>query len=372
MGAAAIIGPWLWRRITAPISRKDPLPGYITDAARLEQEYQQFTGKPLQDAGSLQRFQQATTFMLEGNYANAAIVLEDTAKAIAVPAVFNDIGVVYLKLNDSPRALRAFRDALARDHDYQPVRASLKRMNLSAAIDPGLSELEPNNNSSEANAIWMDHPVDAQISPSVGDVDCFWFITPRPPRDRISVAVTNKSTTLIPHLRILDADGKLIGGVREASAPSESVRFDFSSPPNALYHIQVDGASGTSGAYVLSVSALRAYDIYEPNDDILNATHITPGQSIQANIMDASDTDFYSFVSPVAGSVNVDVTSRDGTLVPGLSTFAPDLHSTGFGPDVDKPGAPLQYVMKVEANQTYYLQIWGKNDSTGAYSLTVK
>jgi hypothetical protein len=310
--------------------------------------------------------------MRQGNYSNAAIVLEGAAKDIPVPAVFNDLGVLYGKLKDGPRAIRAFRDALARDHDYAPARGNLKSMHMADSIDPGASELEPNNDNSQANAVWLDRPVQGTIAPSIGDVDCFWFTTPRPPRDRISVAVIGQSATLIPRMRIYDERGTLVTGVKEGAGPGASVRFDFSPPPNTLYYVQVDGVSGSSGAYTLTVNALHAYDVYEPNDTILTATRIALGQTIDANIMDRDDNDFYSFLSPVAASVSIDVVSHSNTLLPGLQTFAPDLHSTGFAPDPKAPGDSIHYGMQLEANQLYYVQVFSKSDSTGPYTLVVK
>jgi hypothetical protein len=245
-------------------------------------------------------------------------------------------------------------------------------MNAAESADPGNSEVEPNNTMDQANAIWPDRPIEATISPSLGDVDCFWFTTPRPPRDRYAVEIANRSNTLIPRLRVYDATGAVLSGLKEATNPGASVRFDFSPPSNTLYYLQIDGANGTSGAYSLSVNSLRAYDVYEPNDDILNATRLSPGQTIDANIMDANDTDYFSFVSPADVSVTIDVVNRGATLVPGLSTFGPDLRNIGFGPDVTSPGGNLHHVMRVEANQPYYLQIWGKGDTIGDYSLTIK
>jgi hypothetical protein len=103
----------------------------------------------------------------------------------------------------------------------------------------------------------------------------------------------------------------------------------------------------------------------------MSATRFTLGQTIEANIMDADDTDFFSFLSPAAGPVTIDVVSKNSTLVPGLSTFAPDLRHIGFGPDA-KPGGTLHHAMNVEANQTYYIQVWAKGNTAGPYELTIK
>jgi hypothetical protein len=370
--ALVAAAPLIWNWILTPHTRHVPLPGYITDIGKIQEEYLLFTGKPLAGAEITEQFVQANNLMLAGNYSNAAILLEEASKQVAVPAVFNNLGVLYMKLKDGPHAIRAFRDALARNHDYQPVRANLKNMNIGEAADPGNSELEPNDTNSQANVVWLDKPVEAIISPSIGDIDCFWFTTPRPPRDHISVEIINRSITLVPRMRIYDASGKMVSGLREATGPGGSLRFDFSPPANAFYYVQVEGASSTSGPYSLSVSSLHAYDVYEPNDDILNPTRLALGQTISANIMDANDTDFFSFVSPVAAPVTIDIASLNATLIPGLSTFAPDLRNIGFGPEVKDPGGSLHHVMQVEANQTYYLQVWAKGETAGPYSLTIK
>ena len=369
--ALVVVALAIWNWMVKSSERHDPLPGYITESGKIEEEYLTFTGKPL-DSAATQQFDQATRLMLEGKYASAAIVLEGAAKEVPVPAVFNDLGVLYMKLKDGPHAVRAFRDALARNHDYAPARANLKGLNMGVPVDPGASELEPNDNNTQANAVWLDRPLEATITPSIGDVDCYWFISPRPPRDRISIAVISRSVTLTPRLRVYDESGKLVTGLKEGARPGDSVRYDFSPPPNRLYYVQVDGVSGSSGDYTLTVSALKAYDVYEPNDAILAAARIALGQTVDANIMDADDTDFFSFLSPVAASVNIDVASHNSTLVLGLGTFAPDLRSLGFAPDPEGPGSSIHQVMQLEPNQVYFVQVFSRNDTTGPYSLVVK
>jgi len=363
--------PAIWHWAFNPRSSYDPLPGYIEDSSKVEAEYLNFTGKVL-DHAAIAPFGHANQLMRGGSYVNAAMVLEAVAKDIPVPVIFNDLGVLYAKIKDGPHALRAFRDALARDRDNATVRANIKRLNMPESVDPGATELEPNNDDTQANAIWIDRPVRGSIAPSIGDVDCFWFITPRPPRDRVSVTVISQAPTLIPRMRIYDRAGNLATGLKEATGPGVAVRFDFSPPPNTLYYVQVEGVSGSSGAYTLAVSALRAYDVYEPNDTIFTSTRIAMGQNVEANIMDRDDTDFYSFVSPVAGSVSIDVVNHSDTLLLGLGMYGTDLHSSGFAPDPKKPGDSIHQSMPVEANRPYYVQVFSKNNTAGPYSLVVK
>jgi hypothetical protein len=116
---------------------------------------------------------------------------------------------------------------------------------------------------------------------------------------------------------------------------------------------------------------MRAFDAYEPNDNIFAASRIEVGTPIQANIMDVQDTDYYSFESPVGGAVTIELDNRSATLIPALTTFGPDKRNTGFGPDIRTPGGSLRHTMAVEAHQTYYLQVWGQARTSGAYTLTV-
>jgi hypothetical protein len=87
--------------------------------------------------------------------------------------------------------------------------------------------------------------------------------------------------------------------------------------------------------------------------------------------MDASDTDFYSFVAPLTGLVSIEIRNRSGTLIPALTTFGPDRRNSGFGPDLRTPGENLRHKMEVREHQTYFLQVWSQGSSSGGYTLRV-
>ena len=74
-------------------------------------------------------------------------MLEQVAKVAAVPVVFNNLGVLYAEFNDRSRSINAFREALARDMDYQPVRLNLDRLKdvMALGADPVSREIESNN-----------------------------------------------------------------------------------------------------------------------------------------------------------------------------------------------------------------------------------
>ena len=116
---------------------------------------------------------------------------------------------------------------------------------------------------------------------------------------------------------------------------------------------------------------MKAYDAFEPDDSIFTAHPIGIGQQVDANIMDAEDTDYYSVVAPRTGTVTIEIRNRSTTLVPALTTFHPDRRNSGFGPDLRTPGADLHHRMDVQRNQTYYLQVWSQSNSSGSYTLVV-
>src|SRR5262249_30489800 len=116
----------------------------------------------------------------------------------------------------------------------------------------------------------------------------------------------------------------------------------------------------------------HAFDSYEPNDEIFTARRIELGRTIDANIMDTQDTDYYSFVAPRTGTVKIDLRNHSATLIPALTTYSSEMRNIGFGPSVRFPGGALHHSFEVMENQPYSLQIWSKNGTAGSYSLTVE
>ena len=94
--------------------------GYVADTQKMTQEYVHYYGKPLNNAEIERGFDQANERLSDGDFSNAVGLLEQVSKVASVPVVFNNLGVLYVELNDKARAINAFREALARDIDYRP------------------------------------------------------------------------------------------------------------------------------------------------------------------------------------------------------------------------------------------------------------
>lgn len=370
---AALAGAIVLSRIIGWPGPAPRLTGYIGDAGSLRTEYAHYLGKPLTAVEIQHQFEQAAARVRKSDYSGAAQLLEDSARQAPIPVIFNDLGIVYVQLNDPSRAIGAFREALARDAAYSPVLLNLNRLkNLKSYItDSVSSEVEPNDRLETANILIAGHPVAVDIQDSP-DQDYFRFTTPPAPRDLLEISLVNRSTTLAPRLRIYDDEGLLLPLGKEENKPGESLSVIVGPAPDTTLYLQVAGVNDTVGAYTLAVKALKSFDRYEPNDDIFNARKIALGERIDANIMDSGDTDFYSFESPRNGTVSIEIENHSDTLVPALTTFTSDMRTSGFGPDADRPGGSLHHTMQVQHGLTYYLQVWSQGGTSGDYSLIIQ
>lgn len=375
--AAALAGAWLTSSPWASrhgAAAPSLLPGYIANVAVVAEEYARFQGKAFHLPDAERQLQQANERVAAKDYGSAVSLLEEASKQVAVPVIFNNLGVLYAQLNDRSRAINAFREALARDINYQPARSNLSRLKgfTSQDADPVTHEIEPNNRAGDANLIAIGKPVDGTINGDSNDLDYFRITAPPAPRDLIIVEIIARSKTLAPVLTTYDFAQRLLEAGPDARQSGAALSRYLSVAPNATIYLVVSGYGTGSGDYTLTVRQLKAFDAYEPNDDIFSAKTITAGTPIEANIMDANDTDYYSFVAPRSGTVTINVRNGSPTLIPALSTFNPDKSSSGFGPDVRMPGENLKHLMQVEDGQTYYIQVWSQSHTTGAYTLTLQ
>ncbi|MCX6631288.1 MAG: hypothetical protein NTW28_27060 [Candidatus Solibacter sp.] len=366
-------GPrWSRPKISAPVGK--PIAGYEASALKMTQEYLRFYGKPLDNAGIERAFDQANQRVNAGDYTKAVGLLEGVSKVAAVPVVFNNLGVLYAELIDTSSALNAFREALARDINYPAVRLNLDRMKdvMALGADPVTREVESNNNASVANIIAPGKAVEGEIDAAFNDEDFFRVTTPPAPRDLVSIEIANHSATLAPVLKIFDAEKRMTNWGKIGWAPGSSLQQTIAPAPNTTLYLQLSGHGGSAGAYTLLVQPQRSFDAYEPNDDIYNSRRIPLGMAVAAGIMDASDTDYYSFVSPRTQTVSIAIRNQSTTLIPALGTFNPDMRSSGSGPDVRTPGLNLRHTMQVQQDQVYYIQVRSRANTAGEYSVIIE
>jgi hypothetical protein len=346
-------GPEWSRPRTGKTALPDPLTGYVTNFATVAEEYRKFHGRTLAGDSVRTQFEQATGRMSREDYREAAQLLEEVAKTAAVPAVYNNLGLAYLAQDDRGHAINAFREALSRDVDYVPVRQNLNRLRTVGfdTATPLAREIEPNNTMALANIIAPGKSVEGEVMAASNDVDWYKVTAPAAPRDRIRIEMQSRSRLLNPMLKVYDAQHSLIEWLKGAASPGGKVSVELSPQPNETLYLEAAGFGDSAGPYTLTVTPLKAFDQYEPNDEIFVSRPIALGTAVDANIMDKADTDFYSFDAVKTGKVKVTVRNRSATLIPALTTFGPDMRASGFGPDVLVPGRDLEHTFDVTANQ---------------------
>jgi hypothetical protein len=345
---------------------------YVTDAAVVRGEFPQYAGRKLDDA-ALRRIERAHKLAKAGDYHTAIAILGDESVNGGTPALHTDLGVLYTALGDYFNAQESFQAALRQDGGYRAALKGLERLKTPGLIAdlPVTREVEPNNSLVRANRIALNVGVTAEVQDHT-DIDSFLFKAPGGARDLLEITVVNRSNTLTPYLRIHDGDQSFLLWNKDATQPGTSVTQYFSPVPDANYFLEVWGQNRTAGAYTLRVRPLKAYDAYEPNDDIVHASRIAAEGRIEAGIMDARDMDYYAFTSMRGGKVFIVVENRSATLVPSVTVHGPDRTLIGFGPKVKQPGAGLTHSIETVAGQTYYVQVWGRMESSGQYALVLK
>jgi hypothetical protein len=364
---------WLLAHRRPGIRAGQAPPGYVVELSALRTEYSHYYGKPIDEAVIERRFRQAAELASNRNLPGASSVLEGLARRAPVPVVFSDLAVIYSALGDYARSADTFREALARDGDYAPARQFLRNSRTIPpnGADPYTREVEPNNEARTATLIALGVPVGGEVTTNTDDIDYFRIVTPAAPRDLISVDLANHSIDFSPRLHVYDENLRLLSWGEKNGRPGDSLHVEGGPPPNTVLYVAISAIDSHSGVYVLTARPQKAFDRYEPDDDIMNSHRISMGEEIQANIMDADDTDFYSFQSPRKGTVSIEIRNRSESLIPGITTFNNDRRNMGFGPEIRKPGLGLHHTIEVEKDKIYYIQVWSQANSAGAYTLRV-
>lgn len=373
LGVGLVLGVrWLAR--IRPVTATADLPAaYVADISALRSEYAHYYGKAIEESAIEGRFRQATDLMSNRNYPGAVSVLETLSRKAALPVVFSDMGVVYSALGDYGRCADAFREALARDGEYAPSRQFLRTTKSIPpnSADPYTREVEPNNEARTATLIGIGVAASGEVTASTDDQDYFRVITPAAPRDLITIELANHSIEFSPRLHAYDENLRLLSWGEKTAKAGDSIQVAGGPMPNSALYVAVSAADAQSGVYVLTVKPQKAYDRYEPNDDIMTSRRVSIGEEVDANIMDADDTDFYSFQSPRKGTVTIEIRNHSETLIPGVTTYNTDRRNMGFGPEIRKPGAGLHHTIDVDKDKIYYIQVWSQAGSAGAYTLRV-
>jgi len=349
----------------------------ITDVTVIENQYQQSTGQPLQDENIKRLIQSAVNLAKAGQNEASRRLFEQLANSVPVPAVYSNIGSLAAEKGDLQGSRQAYQHALEKDPTYKPALQNLQA--LARLEQPSIREVkgreaEPNNDINHTNLI----PIGAKIAGSISDpsdTDFFQFKTPPGPRDIYQASLENGSTTLHPGITVFDGNRHQLTSW-ECTSDEAIAHLDcqFSADAGSTYYVQVWQRNGTAGAYSLLVTPLKRYDTYEPNDDFSQARQISLGNTVEANIMDPADKDFYFLkTGTIAGKLTATIENGSTTLHPAITVFDGNRHQlTSWECTSDEALMRLECPFSAEAGSTYYLQVWPRSNTAGAYKLIVK
>ena len=239
----------------------------------------------------------------------------------------------------------------------------------------GGSEQEPNDTILQANAAETGTNITGEIAPN-NDADFykFQYRDAKNRRDIIAVHVENQSPAFRPNIRLHAEDKSILRDWLGPNADGANVDVTFSAEAGKTYYVAVASYNGyTAGKYVLSMVPQKAYDEYEPNDDGFTATPIAFGQTLDANIMDGSDVDWYRISGIKGTSVTVRVENASKTLQPAIRVHNADKSVLADWSAANIGGADHTITFAAEPGREYFLVVGAYNGYTsGKYRLSTR
>jgi hypothetical protein len=285
--------------------------------------------------------------------------------------------------SDAPAALPALQTAIeaarsdSRDLNQQVVQIGKEQALQSlqgvppSHVSIDATELEPNDDILHANVIELGKRVKAAIS-TPKDSDFYTFTTPAVYRDWIRIELQNQSTTLEPNLELFDAAKTSVGSVHNAT-PGGDLTYEFVALPSSTFTVRVSNYYGQStGVYLIQVAAEKAYDAYEPNDDILSAKRIGGGVAVKAKIMDKDDVDFFSVegTDKNESPLSVTIANNSSSLHPNVVIYDSSKAEIGSAHN-STAGGDLSYTLNVPKGPVYVRVSDYYAQSGGDYTLTI-
>jgi hypothetical protein len=230
-----------------------------------------------------------------------------------------------------------------------------------APANPGNSTIE------QATTETIGTPVNGTIL-SGGQKDFYRFDATSKIRDIAIVRLENKSSTLRPQFRIYDANRSEVNKTDDSTAGS-SIQSNFTIEPGKTFYVSVASDFSSSGNYALSITPQKAYDSYEPNNDVLSAAPVAIGTPITGNVIDDKDARWFRITGATKKTIHVVFDNQSTTLKPEVMVFS-STKSQIADKDDGTAGANLDFTVDVEPGKDFYLQVFPYWKSTGKFKLT--
>jgi tetratricopeptide (TPR) repeat protein len=332
---------------------------YITNS-RIGGDLYVTTNVQIADPAARSEFDRGVAFVRQGQFAEAKALFEQIAPTVQAAAVYNNLAVVNAALGDDRAAQRNVQQALQLDPVDQAARQNL------TLISRAIQDQGSNSTILTASPIPLGRSVASRLT-AADDADFFSFTAPAGPRDILRLRVENKTATFAPELRVFDAS-RAESGRAYQTTPGAHTSLEFVTVPGATYYAKIGAIYGDVADYELSVTPLRAFDRFEPNDDVVNPADVRVGQPVEAAILDPADSDVYRVVVK-PGPVRVAVRNRSATLAPQMVLYNDDKSEVGRHYNAT-PGGDVSGESQVQRAGTWYVRIGGI-DTAGQYTLEI-
>lgn len=319
------------------------------------------TNVEISDPAIRSQFDQAIALARQGLLTEAKALFEQVAPTVEAAGVYSNLAVVNAALGDDMAAQRNWQQALQLEPANEMARENLAR------VSGAIRDQQSNNRILSASRIAVGQEIDSRLMAS-SDTDYFAFSAPAGTRDILRVQIDNKTTTFAPDLRLYDPARAQFDRSYQTT-PGANTMLEFVAVPGATYYAQVSPYSGDVADYTLTVTPLRAFDRFEPNDEILTPTPIQVGQDVEAGIMDRGDSDVYR-VAVKPGPVRVVLSNRSTTLQPDIHLY--DDSKSGLVRQYNvTAGANVAAEGQVERAGTWYVRV-GAYGGAGQYTLRIE
>jgi hypothetical protein len=196
-------------------------------------------------------------------------------------------------------------------------------------------------------------------------------MTPSGPRDYIRVTLRNQSPEFHPQLAAYNPDRAPIPGVSSATGAGSDLTYTFPSTPASRHIVRAYPWGDPGGSYTLLIEPMRAYDDYEPNDTIQTPREIASGRAIEANIMDASDEDYYTFRARSSKTV-IRAENRSEHLHLQLATFDSDRAPAGTPSSGAAAAANARHEVETVPGRQYILRVYPYGSGAGKYAIHIE
>lgn len=233
------------------------------------------------------------------------------------------------------------------------------------AIKPGTSILEP------ASATIGDRIAGEVVAVEGKAQSNFYrFANPLELRDRAVLRLENKSTTLKPQVKVYDSNRSEMFNLYDYTS-SANLEREFTIEPGQDIYVEVGAVGNSEGKYELSITPLKAHDEYEPNDDQLSAAAFRFGDTIEANILDRNDPDWYQVTPPMVDKITISLENLSTTLKPFVTVYSSRKSQLVERYDTTA-GAGLDFSVEVEPGEDFYVRVQPGFSSAGQYRLSVR